>query len=685
MQTSVHQSVHRLYRSGVCLAILLFLIPAQVNGQNFSFLGPDVVVQGKSFSGLVIDDTEDTPEPLPDDATVVIDQDTFPAGPSGSVPLPPITVAGNVFRQVEVLDPEGNAMGTTNDRHFESVPLRFVPDRPVISRTQDVIQADGLLIVEGSGLDGIMAPTLVDDTGRTFQLTKIFGSDLQNGYWIPSNLPDGEYTFSARDKQGNDIKSPDKSTAPTLDITGPSIKRRGSRGKLRIRSSASGLLALHIPEGVIRLMPAAGIAQRPDPNGTIFNLLNATAGKWIEVPFQAENVGEWTATVYSYSAGRIPDHFKGPAVEPQALGTPRCQYDPIQHQTLVTQDFVLTRQDDATAVADAHVDFIISDPAGVNYQTTMTNTAGRTRVQITRPGKLSPEEVYIGPYHTWEYQYKPAPKEDLQTEVSGDCPCEGNWLIGPRAKIVSYIAEMDATDHLKEVVAQFEEEYPKHQNMSLATKIIERGLAAQKDVLNDDPPDRLSPSKVWRAFKKKKDHKGFMTVHPRICCSPEGEIEKYDNSKFLVDHGYTVVGGTRKEPAILSYGRGEKKSWVNTTVEDQDEWTPCERCILFSYRHKAQMSALAAAAFTKFFIADPPHIVTQIDYKLCCDGTYDIRFYGTEFPSHKGYINNQSDWTISRSQNTDMMPRFMFSSNHSQEEREELETLIGSKSGKINQ
>ena len=391
------------------IMLLLGFSPQAIFCQNFKFLGPDVVVQGKSFTGIVVDESEDGGKPVSEGSTIHTTGGQVVVGPGGKVTMPPIPTQGNVFRGGEVFNQDGALIGPIVQKHYESVPVYVDAEKPSINQIQRVIQSNDLMVVTGIGLDEIRNPQLIDAAGRNYALTKIFSSGLQIGFWVPE-LPPGAYSFAGEDATGDQVSHAAKCVVPELELSGPPIKKRGTKGNVHVQVSENCIVALFISEGVIRLLPKNGIAMINTPAGMAFRLFEAQANQSIDLPFIAEQIGNWTATAYTYSPGRLPDVFKGPAVEPTKVNGPTCAYDAQRNVTTIISEIIVTLLSDGSPVSGAHMDFVVSDATGVAYLTTITGASGNATFSVERPGKISAESVYIGAYNCWEHVYKPASK-----------------------------------------------------------------------------------------------------------------------------------------------------------------------------------------------------------------------------------------------------------------------------------
>jgi hypothetical protein len=69
----------------------------------------------------------------------------------------------------------------------------------------------------------------------------------------------------------------------------------------------------------------------------------------------------------------------------------------------------------------------------------------------------------------------------------------------------------------------------------------------------------------------------------------------------------------------------------------------CVTVRLFNYGRIGKFGQDVAKMMTG---RDVPWIWSQIDYTLCCDGSYKILYGGSHFPSHIAYLNGvYRDWS----------------------------------------
>ncbi len=411
LRNSLWAAIHsNNFKQTIKSALLIFLLIGIQNqsifSQNFGFLGPNVVVQKKSFTGVVIDESDGENKTVPEGTIIETPSGQVTTSEGGKVEMPGINEEGNVFRGGEIVDDKGNTTGSIREKHIESVPSFTDLSKPTISRVQDVIQPGDIMVVEGSGLDKMKKPRLKDESGEKTKLKEIFGSDLQKGLLIP-DIPEGVYTFEGEDADGNQISCPTESTYPQLTITGPPIKKKGEKGNITVICSKNNLIAMHVPEGVIRLTPLVGMTKATAPNGLLFHVFEVFGNQPYNIPFEAVEVGEWTATAYTYSHRRVPDIFKGEPVDPISIGEIEYKYDLETNTTTISKKYSFKHQDDDSPASYVNVDYVVSSSEGIDFSTSMTDEYGNSTISKTLPGNIT--EAFIGPYNVWENVYKKAP------------------------------------------------------------------------------------------------------------------------------------------------------------------------------------------------------------------------------------------------------------------------------------
>jgi len=72
-----------------------------------------------------------------------------------------------------------------------------------------------------------------------------------------------------------------------------------------------------------------------------------------------------------------------------------------------------------------------------------------------------------------------------------------------------------------------------------------------------------------------------------------------------------------------------------------DRQVPNDACVTYKVRNRFVIGGKGQLASFFLLGALPPYAWNEIEYTLCCDGRYNIRYAGSDFPSHVAYKDSE--------------------------------------------
>jgi hypothetical protein len=236
-------------------------------------LAPSKVMEGESFSALVVEQLDGKMEPVPEDDTVTFQGVVIDVEPGGRIDLP----AGSTTFGGIVVDSKGKH---PLKRHHLNIVPAIKPAEPVIESTSPILCPNAPFHVRGQGLDQLSKAAYVAEDGTRIDAGQSVGSSLERIYPNLGGpaIPKGTFTFTATTSDGKTISANNTATNPRLSIAGTPVQKRGQRGQLTISSNATTKIVL-----------SGGNPQIALDN----NLIALTADKPSKVGFTAEVVGPY--------------------------------------------------------------------------------------------------------------------------------------------------------------------------------------------------------------------------------------------------------------------------------------------------------------------------------------------------------------------------------------------------------
>jgi len=379
------------------LSASVVLVPGLWSQSQLKLIQPDLVRQGETFTGRVVEQTAADDVPL-ESGHVIFQGQVIPIEPGGRITLPAfVKEVGNTFVVAQVTRALAGNPSSTVTRHVEVVPVASnVPTR--IAQASPILNPGGEVWGTGQGLKMAKA-ALVDQSGTQHDLGELFGSSLQVGGIVPHNLPSGLYHFVAWDAAGNRYEAPNASKCPTVELTGPRITHRGQTGEIIIRSDTDGSVVLSGGEPQIQLQ----LDQVTIP---------VRANQPAHVKFTAQQVGDYKVNgrlITPEGSSVLPDALKvDTTLEPL-----QTHYDPSRNQTQASIGMQVV-DEAGHPVANAPVDIAVAHPNGVEYSRAVTNQQGHASFTQTFAGQLAADALSAHVYRVLGHPWK----------QDAECDCE---------------------------------------------------------------------------------------------------------------------------------------------------------------------------------------------------------------------------------------------------------------------
>jgi hypothetical protein len=197
---------------------------------------------------------------------------------------------------------------------------------------------------------------------------------------------------------------------------------------------------------------------------------------------------------------------------------------------------------------------------------------------------------------------------------------------------------------------------------TVATQIA-LGVQALADSYNVTPPLIFTPA-GFASWDASQEHRGWTKLDPTIeCC--DGRVQR-GASNLSDDAGWTPVDIPENIWGLEGrfYSRAESGG---SGVSTRGVWEPDThlrgKCRTFTANGAARIAPLENVLQSLLTGQLAPFISREIEYTICCDGTVEIQFSGSYFPSHRAYVG-QGGWVTSvgvSPQSPAMLGTFMWS------------------------
>ena len=209
-----------------------------------------------------------------------------------------------------------------------------------------------------------------------------------------------------------------------------------------------------------------------------------------------------------------------------------------------------------------------------------------------------------------------------------------NRIDGKRATIVSWIA-WTPIDKVRQATLDAWINLYGANSVSTTVAIALAGASiALYSGFNPDPSDSMTDDQ-FSSLISSKEYRSASWIKPWIECDCYDKVNKYgEEAKFSI--GYTPQHPVPALRMWWMYSSGNGKSEVNYKVEST--------CVTFTMKTQFMVNEGEQLGYKLIFGRRLPYAWHQIAYKLCCDETATVEFSGSNFPSHKGYIDGKLAW-----------------------------------------
>ncbi len=386
----------RVLQFPVIIVTLMLLLQSQImqaqEKHNYKFISPKLVAQGETFTGTVIEETPEGDVPLSKGDQLVFQGEVIDVEEDGKIEIHAcFKETGSQFIIPQIL----RAFETSFQEEPQEMEPLHIEVLPVkadlitqIKQTSEMIS--DRFRVKGQGLLELSTAELVGD-GKTIALDEpIASSSLELVYSIPDgiDIQPGEYTFEAKDIDGNSYKAPHPMIKPTLQLSGPPIRHRGQEGEFEIKANVDAFGEILGGEPIIEI-----------PNRFFELQKNETK----EVEFIAQQVGNYDVIVNIYDREDAPVQSDTPPVKDVNVGPIKVEH--IGNKTEVTAPINVI-DNNGEPIKEVTVDIAISYPDGVEYTRIITDEEGSAAINHTLMGELVVADLSILAYnvlgHFWQ-------------------------------------------------------------------------------------------------------------------------------------------------------------------------------------------------------------------------------------------------------------------------------------------
>ena len=369
---------------------------------NYKFISPNLVIQGATIRGTVVEETSNGDMPLNKGDQVIFRGEVIDVEEEGKIELPGyVHEIGNHFITTQIR----RAFGTS----FFEKPREMIPQHieilaikeglnPQIKQTSEMIGSRRFR-VRGQGLLELKTAELVGDNITIPLDEPIASSSLELVFDVPDgeDIQPGEYRFEAKDKDGNSYEAPNKIIKPLLEVYGPSIKKRGQKDEFEIKANVNAYGEILGGEPFIDI-----------PN-RFFELKKDETTK---VKFVARQVGDYVAKISVNDREEAPVPEGSPYVAEVNVEPIKVVYNGNRTEVITNINVI---DNSEVPIKEAPVYMAISYPQGVEYVQIQTNNRGQAKLECSLPGQLSQRVITIHPYkvagHNWAKQLQAGPED----------------------------------------------------------------------------------------------------------------------------------------------------------------------------------------------------------------------------------------------------------------------------------
>lgn len=201
---------------------------------------------------------------------------------------------------------------------------------------------------------------------------------------------------------------------------------------------------------------------------------------------------------------------------------------------------------------------------------------------------------------------------------------------GPRATLIGTIAKFAVTPA---IVAPLVGDYVRSTGNPPSFGVIFDIRVALRELSNsyNNPPPTSFSDATFSVFKSSKEYRSYISFIPEFTTNDSGMFQDFSLKESDISNGYTpirIFGYTIK----YSPGTGSGVPVISGIPSDT---------VTVTWHHKCQIGPLGRLVNFILIGQPAPTAWQEIKYTFSTDGTYDIVFSASNFPTATAYINYQ--------------------------------------------
>lgn len=199
---------------------------------------------------------------------------------------------------------------------------------------------------------------------------------------------------------------------------------------------------------------------------------------------------------------------------------------------------------------------------------------------------------------------------------------------GPNAAIVSYIKKPLAVNILELLDTLKKLGYKPRTSETMLNLQLQAMINELSESGNPRPKRSYAD---WNDLLISKEFRNFLAITPQLTCC-DGKITS-KHVDILVHPGFTPV---RK---LGIFEIGEQNCTASKCYRENSKTNAANTCWTYTLLHDSRIGGPGQRLSEFVTKVGVPWIWGLINYKLCCSGEYEIKFYGSHFPTHLSYVN----------------------------------------------
>jgi len=205
---------------------------------------------------------------------------------------------------------------------------------------------------------------------------------------------------------------------------------------------------------------------------------------------------------------------------------------------------------------------------------------------------------------------------------------------GKRAAMVSWIGWSPIDEVRQGVLDAWIRLYgPGSVNVTVSMALAGATLALYSGY-NPDPQSHYFTDE-FEALVQSREYRAISRLKPWIECDCNDQVtDKGQDANYII--GFTPQYPVPSLRASFMYTPGQGTG----TIEHQES----SSCVTFVLTTKFMVNELEQKGYQLVYGVRLPYAWNEITYQLCCNGSSDVSFTGSKFPSHAGYIDGTQKW-----------------------------------------